>query len=137
MIKIICGEKGKGKTKEMLSQANDSVQHADGSIVYIDKSTQHIYELNNKIRLIDMTEYPVNTYDGFIGFICGLLAGNHDIEKVYIDSVLKLSKLTADEIEKAVEELDKISEDVEFVVSVSANKDDLSDSVQEKIFISC
>lgn len=137
MIKIICGEKGKGKTKEMLSQANDSVQHADGSIVYIDKSTQHIYELNNKIRLIDMTEYPVNAYDGFIGFICGLLAGNHDIEKVYIDSVLKLSKLTADEIEKAVEELDKISEDVEFVVSVSANKDDLSDSVQEKIFISC
>lgn len=137
MIKIICGEKGKGKTKEMLSQANDSVQHADGSIVYIDKSTQHIYELNNKIRLIDMTEYPVNAYDGFIGFICGLLAGNHDIEKVYIDSVLKLSNLTADEIEKAVEELDKISEDVEFVVSVSANKDDLSDSVQEKIFISC
>ena len=137
MVKIICGAKGKGKTKEMLTLATQAVQDVDGSVVYIDKSDQHMYELNNQIRLIDISEYPVNSSDSFLGFVSGLLAGNHDIEMVFIDSLLKLSALTASEIATIVDKLDALSNTVEFVVSISANKDDLPDSVQDKIVFSC
>ena len=137
MVKIICGAKGKGKTKEMLTLAAQAVKDVDGSVVYIDKSDQHMYELNNQIRLIDISEYPVNSSDSFLGFVSGLLAGNHDIEMVFIDSLLKLSSLTASEIATIVDKLDALSTDVEFVVSISANKDDLPDSVQDKIVFSC
>ena len=137
MVKIICGAKGKGKTKEMLTLAAQAVKDVDGSVVYIDKSDQHMYELNNQIRLIDISEYPVNSSDSFLGFVSGLLAGNHDIEMVFIDSLLKLSALTASEIATIVDKLDALSTDVEFVVSISANKDDLPDSVQDKIVFSC
>ena len=137
MVKIICGAKGKGKTKEMLTLAAQAVKDVDGSVVYIDKSDQHIYELNNQIRLIDISEYPVKSSDSFLGFVSGLLAGNHDIEMVFIDSLLKLSALTASEIATIIDKLDALSADVEFVVSISANKDDLPDSVQDKIVFSC
>ena len=137
MVKIICGAKGKGKTKEMLSLAAQAVKDVDGSVVYIDKSDQHMYELNNQIRLIDISEYPVKSSDSFLGFVSGLLAGTHDIEMVFIDSLLKLSALTASEIATIIDKLDALSTDVEFVVSISANKDDLPDSVQDKIVFSC
>ena len=137
MVKIICGAKGKGKTKEMLTLAAQAVKDVDGSVVYIDKSDQHMYELNNQIRLIDISEYPVKSSDSFLGFVSGLLAGNHDIEMVFIDSLLKLSALTASEIATIIDKLDALSSDVEFVVSISANKDDLPDSVQDKIVFSC
>ena len=137
MVKIICGAKGKGKTKEMLTLAAQSIKDVDGSVVYIDKSDQHIYELNNQIRLIDISEYPVKSSESFLGFVSGLLAGNHDIEMVFIDSLLKLSALTASEIATIIDKLDALSNDVEFVVSISANKDDLPDSVQDKIVFSC
>ncbi len=137
MVKIICGAKGKGKTKEMLTLAAQAVKDVDGSVVYIDKSDQHMYELNNQIRLIDISEYPVKSSDSFLGFVSGLLAGNHDIEMVFVDSLLKLSALTASEIATIIDKLDTLSSDVEFVVSISANKDDLPDSVQDKIVFSC
>ena len=37
MIEIIAGEKGKGKTKELLAKVNHSVAAASGNIVWIDK----------------------------------------------------------------------------------------------------
>ena len=43
MIQIIAGEKGKGKTKILLDKVNADVLEAKGSIVYLDKSTKHMY----------------------------------------------------------------------------------------------
>ena len=71
MIEIISGEKGKGKTKELLTKVNAAVASASGSIVYLDKSQKHMYELSNKIRLINVTDYPIDNCDEFLGFICG------------------------------------------------------------------
>ena len=59
MVQLIVGEKGKGKTKILLDKANAEVKNANGSVVYLDKSTKHMYELNNKIRLIDVMEYGI------------------------------------------------------------------------------
>ena len=78
MIEIIAGEKGKGKTKELLAKVNHSVAAASGNIVYLDKSQKHMYELNNKVRLIDVSGFPVKNADEFVGFICGILSQDHD-----------------------------------------------------------
>lgn len=137
MVQIICGEKGKGKTKEMLQRAADSVASAKGVVVYLDKSHQLMYELNNQVRLINVTEYPVTTYEGFIGFVSGLLSGNHDIECVFIDSLIKVANLTNDTIGKAVSALEKLSSNVDFICSISVDESVLEPALKEKIIVSC
>lgn len=76
MIQIIAGKKGKGKTKHLLDKVNAEVKEVHGNIVYLDKSSKHMYELNNKVRLIDTSEFGLSSSDGFIGFICGIISQN-------------------------------------------------------------
>lgn len=137
MIQIICGEKGKGKTKEMLQKANDAVKDVEGAIVYVDKSSKHMYELNNQIRLIDITEYPVDTYGGFVGFVSGLLSGNHDIECVFFDSLIKIAHLENNDISQLLSTLDNLSEGKKFVLSVSMAESELPEIAKDKILVSC
>ena len=92
MVQIIAGRKGKGKTKHLLDMANNGIKAATGSIVYLDKSSKHMYELNNRIRLINVNEYPVSTSQGFIGFICGIISQDHDIDKVQFISAKRSEK---------------------------------------------
>ena len=93
MIQIIAGAKGKGKTKILLDKVNTSIKEANGTIVYLDKNTKHMYELNNKIRLINVKDYCIESAQEFTGFICGLVSQDHDLEKVYLDSFLNISCL--------------------------------------------
>ena len=87
MVQLIVGKKGKGKTKQLLDKVNAEVKTANGNIVYIDKSTKHMFELNNKVRLISATDYPLKNSDEFIGFICGIVSQDHDLASVYLDSL--------------------------------------------------
>ena len=96
MIEIISGEKGKGKTKELLTKVNAGVASASGSIVYLDKSQKHMYELSNKIRLINVTDYPIDNCDEFLGFICGIVSQDHDLEEMYLDSFLTIASVETD-----------------------------------------
>ena len=91
MIEIIAGEKGKGKTKELLAKVNHSVATASGNIVYLDKSQKHMYELNNKVRLINVMDYPIDNCDEFLGFLCGIVSQDHDLEEMYLDSFLTIA----------------------------------------------
>ena len=59
MVQLIVGKKGKGKTKQLLDKVNTEVKEVSGNIVYLDKSTKHMFELNNKVRLIDVCEFMV------------------------------------------------------------------------------
>lgn len=125
MIEIIAGEKGKGKTKELLAKVNHSVIAASGNIVYLDKSQKHMYELNNKVRLINVMDYPIDNCDEFLGFLCGIVSQDHDLEEMYLDSFLTIAFAeTDDEIQHAIEKLDIISEkyNVKFILSVSRDE---------------
>ena len=139
MIEIICGEKGKGKTKELLGKVNSSVTAASGNVVYLDKSQKHMYELNNKVRLINVTEFPISNCDEFLGFICGIVSQDHDLEEMYLDSFLTIASLDGEEsIVKAIEKLDVISEKykVKFILSVSKEIKDLPECAKAKVIIS-
>ena len=74
MVELIVGRKGKGKTKVLLDKVNGAIKEVNGSIVYLDKSTKHMYELNNKVRLIDVSVYPIKNADEFVGFVCGIIS---------------------------------------------------------------
>ena len=137
MVEIIAGEKGKGKTKCLLDKVNDSLSAAKGNIVFIDKSQQHIFELNTKVRLIDVTDYPTGSCAEFVGFVLGILSQDHDIETMYLDSLITIAHMKDDEIAPAIERLEMISEkyQVDFVVSISKDSASLPKEVQSRIVL--
>ena len=138
MVQLVVGKKGKGKTKYLLDKVNAEVQTASGNIVYLDKSTKHMYELNNKIRLIDVSEYLVTDSDEFIGFVCGIISQDHDLQQMYFDSFLKIACMEAEELEKVVGKIEKISEKfhVDFVISVSRDESELPESMRKNVIVS-
>lgn len=138
MVQLIVGNKGKGKTKFLLEKVNNDVKEAVGSVVYLDKSPKHMYELNNKVRLIDVSDYMIENTDGFLGFVSGIISQDHDLQQIYFDSFLKIAKTEAKDMASVVEKLDKISSKfgVDFVVSVSADEEDLPEAVKSNIIVS-
>lgn len=139
MIEIICGETGKGKTKELLAKVNAAVKTASGNVVYLDKSQKHMYELNNRVRLINVVDYPISNCDEFLGFICGIISQDNDLEEMYLDSFLTIAAIGSDaDIRKAIEKLDIISEKykVRFIISVSRDKDKLPECAKAKVVVS-
>ena len=138
MVQLIIGDKGEGKTKQLLDKVNEDIQEARGNIVYLDKSTKHMYELNNKIRLFDVSGFPLKNSDEFIGFICGILSQDHDLEQIYLDSFIKIARLGDEDVTDTILQLDAISEKfgVDFVISVSINENAISDALRGKVTIS-
>ncbi len=139
MIQIISGVKGKGKTKYLLEKVNDSVTKVNGNIVFLDKNTKHMFELNNRVRLIDVVELPVKNNDEFLGFLCGLISQDNDLEEVYFDSFLTIAHIETDEdICKSIERLELLEKtyNLNFTLSVSKDEKDLPECVKKYIAIS-
>ncbi|MBQ8823180.1 MAG: twitching motility protein PilT [Lachnospiraceae bacterium] len=138
MVQLIVGKKGKGKTKQLLDKVNSEVKAITGNIVYLDKSTKHMYELNNKIRLIDVSQFMIENSSEFVGFISGIISQDHDLQQMYFDSFLKISCLEGADITAVIEKLEKISEKekVDFVLSVSLDEEELPESVKKNIVVS-
>lgn len=137
MVQIIAGEKGKGKTKILLDKVNSDVLTSKGTIVYLDKSNKHMYELSNKVRLINVNDYCIECASEFVGFICGIISQDHDLEKVYLDSFLKIACLSSTEIDRVIEKLDMVSSkfNVDMIISLSANADTLTEVVKSKVIV--
>lgn len=138
MVKLIVGNRGKGKTKKILEMVNEEIKNVQGNIVYLDKNSKHMYELNNKVRLVNVSEYGLDNSDEFIGFLKGVISQDHDLQQMYFDSFLKIAHVDENCIEDVIVKLDKVSENfnVDFILSVSMNKDQLSDDIKSKIIVS-
>lgn len=138
MVQLIVGKKGKGKTKQLLDKVNAAIKAANGNIVYLDKSSKHMYELNNKVRLIDVSSFPIKNSDEFIGFICGIISQDHDLEEMYLDSFLKVAMLEGQDISDAVAKLEEIGKiyEVTFTLSVSLDENELPDGLKDKVIVS-
>ena len=138
MIQIIAGEKGKGKTKHLIDRVNKAVESSTGNVIFLDKSTRHMYEVSNKVRLINVTDYPFITNEGFVGFLYGILSQDHDIEDVFIDSFLKVANVDETNISHTIEEISNISKlyNKNFTLSVSFNEEKLPDDVKEYVVVS-
>lgn len=138
MVQLIVGREGKGKTKQLLDRVNSQVKDIAGNIVYLDKSTKHMYELNNKVRLIDVSQYMIENCNEFIGFVCGILSQDHDLQQMYFDNFLKIAVLNGQDINVVIDKLSKVSEtfNVDFILSVSLDEADIPDNLKSKIIVS-
>ena len=139
MVKLIVGSKGDGKTKHLLDRVNNQIKTASGNIVYLDKNTKHMHELDNKVRLINVADYPLKNCDEFIGFICGIISQDYDLEQMYLDSFLKIAHLEGEDLTDALTQLNAISEQfkVNFCLSISVEENQLPEFAKEQVIISC
>ncbi len=138
MVQLIVGKKGKGKTKHLLDKVNSEIKEISGNIVYLDKSTKHMYELNNKVRLIDVSQCMIENSSEFLGFISGIISQDHDLQQMYFDSFLKIACLEGEDITAVLDKLEKLSTafHVDFILSVSMDEAELPASAKEKIIVS-
>ena len=129
MIQIICGEKGTGKTKTIISLANGISEKAKGSMVFIDDDNSYMYDLGYSIRFINVTDYALNDPDMFLGFLCGLCASDFDLEYVFIDRFESVIKTNLSELKSFFEQLETISvrHSLHIILSVSKGEDALPD----------
>ena len=128
MVKLLIGHKGSGKTSQMVELANESVKTSNGSIIFINKNHRLMYELSYNIRVICMEDYEnITNIDEYIGFIYGIISSDHDIETIFIDSILKHADVSLGDLPEFIDRLKAISEiyELDFVVSVSAEKEEL------------
>ncbi|MCR4648086.1 MAG: twitching motility protein PilT [Lachnospiraceae bacterium] len=135
MVNLITGKNGKGKSKVLLEKVNSQVKEILGNIVYLDTSTKHMYELNNKIRLINAAEYNIESGDMFIGFLLGILSGDHDLQELYFDNFLSLSHTSINELESIIKKLEELSKTygIDFYAAISTTDGDLPESLKSYV----
>ncbi len=135
MIQVIYGEKGTGKTKQIVNGANAAAKNAKGIVIYIDKDSNRMHDLDRAIRLVDATHYGICCQKGLLAFIKGMLAANFDIEKIYIDGMAKIVGSDIDGMETVYEGLEKIAQDfkLEITVTASCAKDNLPSFVSKYV----
>ena len=137
MVRLITGKNGKGKSKVLLEKVNEEVRSMLGNVVYIDTTTKHMYELNNKIRLINASEFMLDTSDKFLGFLSGIISQDHDLQQMYFDNFLNLASIDISSLENAVRELDRLSErfGIDFYLSVSTSDGEVPVSLSDRILV--
>ena len=137
MVELIVGREGKGKTKQLLERVNEEIKTASGNIVFLDRNDKHMFELNNKVRLVNVADYEFTNSSEFIGFVCGILSQDHDIEQMYIDAVLKVAKTDKSELAAVVKRLAAIGQkfNVKFTASVTLDASELDEEIRSNIVV--
>ena len=111
MLKLIIGVKGTGKTKTLISLVNEAVDASRGDVVCIEKGTKLRFDIKYQARLINTDEYYIEDAHSLAGFIAGILASNHDVTELFVDSALKICNNNVAEFEQLVEKIDKLTAD--------------------------
>lgn len=127
MVTLLIGHKGSGKTKKLISLANEAVTTSTGNVVVIEKGAKLTYDVTHKARLIDTEQYQIAGYDVLFGFVSGICAGNYDVTDIFIDSVFKICSDDKEALKAFVEKLDVLSNNAETNVTllISADKEEL------------
>ncbi len=132
MVKFILGEKGSGKTKWLIDNANKDMTEGNGNIAFVDVDDNHIFSLNYNVRLINAMEFNVLNVQSFYGFLCGIMAMDYDLEKIYVDGIYKVMNLELKDIVYLIDSLDKISEkyEVEFYINIDYTMDKIPENIK-------
>jgi thymidine kinase len=125
MVRVICGKKGSGKTKIMLDTANEIVAHDKGVVVFMDPTESHMYNLDKRIRYVDLKEYKIEVSKALTAFILGGLSQNYDIDVIFIDALFKVNSDNDKDNAEFFKQIENISTEhnVDFYISVSADKE--------------
>ena len=134
MVKLLLGEAGSGKTKKMISKANEMVTGIKGELVYIEPTSKHATQLHRNIRCVFTEEYSLNSFASIYGFLCGLTSANHDVESIFIDG---LDQILHSDINEVVYEFMNLVKDfaeknsVTVFISGSVNSPEIVSELKE------
>ena len=104
-----------------------------GNIVVIEKCMKLTTEINHAARLVDVDEYGVAGADMLYGFVAGVLAGNYDITELFIAGLLRIIDHDMDAAAKVLEKIDKVTQNIEVVVTVSADAAALPEELKKYV----
>lgn len=135
MVKYILGPKGSGKTRWLIESANEDLKSGNGNIAFVEVDDDHIFSLDYNVRLINATDFRLNDKESFYGFICGLLAMDYDLEKIYIDGIYKILNLNIEDLEFMKKKLERIKEleGKEIYINVDADVKDITEELKDSI----
>ena len=135
MIKLIIGKKGSGKTKTLIEMVNNALNTSKGSVVCIEKGDKLKFDINYKCRLIDTEAYNVDSARSLYGFVAGILASNHDVTDIFVDSALKICKNDTEGFDQFLNELDALNckYNVNIVITSSIGAADASATVAKYV----
>ena len=96
-----------------------------------------MYELNNKVRLIDVSGFPIKNGDEFVGFICGIISQDNDLEQIYLDSFFDNSEAGRSGCNQHSGAAGSYRRIIwyYFVISMSLDKEDVPAAFQDKISV--
>lgn len=138
MIKFITGAKGTGKTKIIIDMANDNIETAKGDIVFVTDTDRYMYSIRYQVRVINTAILKKDgeaniREDALIGFIKGILAGNHDIESFYLDGAHRMLGRSVQEMEDFFTDIYKVATatQTKFIITVSENEDNFPEFLKK------
>ena len=133
MLKLIIGVKGTGKTKALISMVNTAVDNSQGNVVCIEKGDKLTYDVKHQARLIDTKQYYIADAQSLYGFVAGILASNHDVTDLFIDSALKICQNDTAAFDKFVDAVNVLIEnlDVNVVMTSSIPVEEASETVKK------
>jgi thymidine kinase len=132
MVKLLVGDKGAGKTKALVKMAKEANEASDGVVVFVTTKDKHMLEFPHNVRYVNAKTYKLETLAGIEGFVKGLLAGNYDIEKVFVDRLYTLIQIDDELLEKIVKDLEGVSErnNVDFYLTMSKDPETLPENLK-------
>ena len=135
MVTLLIGKKGTGKTKKLISLANEAVAASTGNVVVIEKGSKLTYDVTHKARLIDTEQYLISGYDMLFGFISGICAGNYDVTDIFVDSTFKICSDNMDELKEFVSKIKALADNSETNVTllISAAKENLPEGIEAEL----
>ena len=138
MIQIIAGGKGTGKTKELITKANDAALLSVLPIIYLDKNNKHMYELSNQIRMINISDFHIENFQMFCGFLYGIASQDYNLKEIYLDSFLTIAHIEPSELEQALVAMARFSDSqgIDLVISVSMSADEMTEAAKELVTVS-
>lgn len=133
MVKIITGNKGSGKTKVLIEAIHDAEKKSNGNVVAIQKGSSLNTDITYKVRLVNIEDYQVEGFDAFYGFIAGILSSDHDCTDIFVDATLKITGRDFAKLGEMFDKLAKITPSTTVTLTVSADNDELPESVKKFI----
>lgn len=135
MVELLIGKKGTGKTKALIEKVNNALSVAKGNVVYISNNTgKNMFDIKSKARMADTSEFDIESYSEFLGFICGIVSRDFDITNVFVDGIFKIVGTdNLDGFEAFLNRLEEMSRkfEITFVISVSIDAETAPDYIKK------
>ena len=135
MIHVFCNKRGSGKTKALISMANDKLTEEKGHIVYVDADNKAMLQLHRDIRFVDAKEFDLLNTNHFYGFLCGMISEDYDIDTIYIDGLFNIVQGNGKDAAHLFFGIEKLSQkhNVEFYINVNSEDSEATAEVFEYI----